>query len=405
MSEPRTILNVGANYHVRGGSDQYLFSLGRLLETHGHEVIPFAAAHAENQPTEWARFFPPPVDLQRPGLGDAARFIYSPVARRAITRLLAHRRPDIAHLNIYYGQLTSSILAPLKTRNIPIVQTLHEYKIVCPTYSLYAHGHICEACRGRNFWRAAATRCNRDSFARSTLSAVESYVSRWMGAVDRIDHFIAVSDFLRDKVISLGVPAKKITTVHNFIDCGDTVPATQRGSYFLYFGRLERIKGIYTLLDAVEHLPDTPLLVVGHGSERDRVAAEIERRNMGHVKLLGFKTGTELHELIRGSLCTITPSEWFETFGLTLVESFVHGRPVVSSRIGGMTEVVTDGVDGWLVPPGDVGALRDRLAWMKDHPDAAIEMGQQGRRKVERQFSPEKHYQSIMEIYKKVGAG
>lgn len=402
---PLTVLNVGQNYYVKGGSDRYLFSLSALLEAHGHRAIPFASAQPSNLDTPWSRYFPPAVDFNQPGLVDIFRYIYSGSASHSMRRLLQEQRPDLAHLHIYYGQLTAAILGPLKEAGTPIVQTLHEFKTVCPTYGLFAHGQICEACEGRHFWRAAVRRCNRGSFVRSALSATEAYVSRWLGAVDKIDHFIAVSDFLRDKVISLGLPAGKITTVHNFMDCSGITPADTPGTYLLYFGRLESCKGVHTLLEAVAPLKDTPVLIVGDGKEKLALQSEITQRGLHHVKLLGFKRGQELHDLIHGSICTIAPSEWYETFGLTLVESFAHGRPVVASRIGGMTEVVTDGEDGLLVQPGDAAALRERLVWMAMHPTNALEMGRCGRAKVEDQFSPERHYEKIMAVYKKVGVG
>lgn len=400
-----TVVNVGQNYHIQGGSDRYLFALESLLQERGHQVIPFASDQAANVDTSWSRYFPLAVNFNQPSLADVVRYIYSRSAAKSMQRLLQEKRPDLAHLHIYYGQLTTAILAPLKEAGIPIIQTLHEFKTVCPTYSLFAHGKICEACEGRHFWRAAVHRCNRGSFVRSALSATEAYVSKWLGAVDKIDHFIAVSDFLRDKVISLGLPSSKVTTVHNFMDCTGIAPADIPGTYLLYFGRLERIKGIYTLLEAVAPLKDTPVLIVGDGNDKLALQNEITRRGLEHVKLLGFKQGAELHDLIRGSICTIAPSEWYETFGLTLVESFAHGRPVVASRIGGMTEVVTDGVDGFLMQPGDVVALRERLLWMAAHPGEALEMGRRGRAKVEEKFSPAQHYEQLMAVYKKVGAG
>lgn len=397
-----TILNAGQNYRIVGGSDRYLLALEGVLKGHGHEVIPFAAVHPDNHVGKWNDWFPPSVDFSHPGPSDIARYLYSFPARKAIDSLIRERRPDVAHLHIYYGQLSTSILGPLRRAGIPIVQTLHEYKTVCPTYSLFANGGVCEACQGKHYWQAIAHRCNRGSLARSALSAAEAYVSRWGGA-QSLDHYIAVSDFLRDKVIALGMPAERVTTVHNFVDCRGTRPAEALGEYFLFFGRLEKIKGIFTLLEAAAPLRDIPLLIVGDGGERERISAWIEERGLSHIKMLGFKTGHDLEGLIRGSLCTISPSVCYETFGLTLVESFVHGRPVVASRIGGMTEVVADGEDGWLFPPGDALALRERLLWMMQNREAAREMGLQGRLKVEKRFDPESHYAKIMDVYRKVG--
>ncbi|MBC8120510.1 MAG: glycosyltransferase family 4 protein [Gemmatimonadaceae bacterium] len=396
-----SVLNVSQNYYIRGGSDRYYFSVAELLEARGHQVIPFTANHPKNQPTDWSAYFPDAVNFDSPTPADIIRFLYSRPAAEALQRLLSDHRPDIAHLHIYYGQLTSSILAPLRRAKIPVVQTLHEYKIVCPVYTLLSNGQICQACEGHNFWQVAARRCNQGSLARSVLSAAESYVSTLLGAVDKVDHFIAVSDFLRNKVIELGVPAHKVTTVHNFTDLSGISPCGEVGEYFLYFGRLERLKGIFTLLKAMQSVR-TPLLIVGDGKARAEVEEYVQQHDLKHVRILGHQREQALTDLIRGAICTISPSEWYETFGLTLIESFAHGRPVIASRIGGMTEVVCDGTDGFLIEPGNVEALQDRLQWMADHRDQAVKMGQAGRRKVEMQFSAEAHYHRLMDVYSKV---
>lgn len=403
MSFAEVVLNAGQNYRITGGSDRYMLALGGLLESRGHQVVPFAAAHPDNLPTPWQPYFPPQVDFVRPSARDLLRYVYSASAADAMRRLLGSVKVDVAHLHIYYGQLTAAILRPLREAGVPVVQTLHEYKLVCPTYALQAHGRPCQACEGRHFWRAVQQRCNRGSLARSALSAVEAYVSRALGALDGVQHFIAVSDFLRNKVIELGVPAHKVTRLHNFVSCAGVQPACEPGGYFLYLGRLERNKGIFTLLDAVAPLTEMPLVIAGDGSERAALAVAVEQRGLAHVRVVGFQRGQELEALVRGSICTVAPSEWYETFGLTLTESFVHGRPVVASAIGGMPEVVSDGTDGWLFPPGDVEALRERLRWMWAHRAEAVAMGHAGREKVETRFSPERHYEGLMSIYQRAG--
>lgn len=395
------VLLVGANYRVQGGSDRYFLSLERLLEERGHRVIPFAARHPRNRGSRADRHFPRGVDPVDPSPGDIARFVYNPSARRELGRLLEGERPDLAHLHVYSGQLSASILEPLRARGIPTVQTLHDFKLACPVRTFVSRDKVCEACRGRHFWRALPRRCNRGSLARTALNVVEAYVSRQLGDVEAIDRFIAVSDFLRGKMVEHGVVTQdRISTLHNFLDPAPLRVAEEPGRHFLYAGRLTPIKGVDVLLEAVRDLPGTDLLVAGEGRSRADLEAQARSAGMDHVRFLGFQEDAELERLVRSSICTVLPSVGYETFGLAALESLALGRPVVASRIGGIPEVVDDGVDGFLVPPGDAGALRDRMRWLARHPDRAMEMGATGRRKVESSFDPDAHYEGLMRVYR-----
>jgi len=397
-----TVLNIGQNFFIRGGSDKYLFAVAELLQSKGHKVIPFAAAHPENLPTPWSRYFPKNVNFVKPRLFDVIRYVYSLPAAKCITRLLKDVSVDVAHLHIYYGQLTASILGRLRARGVPIVQTLHEYKLICPTYSLMSNGEICEACRGHAFWHAIQMKCNRESLSRSLLSSIESYVSRALGSASKIDHFIAVSDFQRHKFIDLGIPASKISTVHNFVDCRLIRPSKSPGEYFLYFGRMENYKGVFILLKAASAIRQIPLYIVGSGSALPAMRRWVENRDLDHIHFFGFQKGQELAKLIRESICVIVPSLWYETFGLSVVEAFAHGRPVIASRIGGITEIISDGVDGFLVPPREVEAFKEKMVFIANNPKRQREMGAAAREKVETHFSPENHYTKLLAIYRKV---
>jgi glycosyltransferase involved in cell wall biosynthesis len=234
------------------------------------------------------------------------------------------------------------------------------------------------------------------------LSTIESYVSRWNGSIAKIDHFIAVSEFLRQKMIEFGVPGEKISTVHNFIDSSSVQPNYACGEYFLFFGRVEKIKGVETILKAAEICRALPIYIVGEGSAREEMESITERMGLQHVHFLGFQNGQRLQELISGACATLVPSEWYETFGLTIVESFAHGKPVIASRIGGMTEVVSDGQDGFLMQPGNAEEMAERMKWLIDNPAGAVAMGRSGRQKVEIEFGPEKHYQDLSQIYRQL---
>lgn len=396
------IIMAGQNYHITGGSDRVLFDELSLLNSNGHDAIPFAASSELNISNEFDSFFPKDVNLKNPKYLDVLRYIYNPQAKSKISKLLDNFNPDIVHCHIYYGKLSSSIISEIKQRGIPLVQTLHEYKSVCPTYTLTANDSPCERCKGFRFYNATLARCNKGSLARSLISTVESYVSLALGAVSKFDHFISVSDFLRDKVISMGIPPEKVTTVHNFTETEGIRPNYNKGSYFLYFGRVEKLKGIWTMIHAFERARDFNLIVVGNGSELPEIKAYCSNKNIKNIQLLGFLPKEKVNELIKNSIATIVPSMWYETFGLTITESFALGKPVIASRIGGIPEVVTEGEDSLLVTPGDVDELVSAVYEMATNKESAIEMGRLGRANLEKKFNKQIHYQKLIELYQRL---
>ncbi len=396
-----TILNISQNHYVRGGSDRYFFALAELLRKHGHQVVPFTAASPKNEPSEWDQYFPRAADFENPGPIDLLRFLYSRDAAKSMQRLLNNTNVDIAHFHIYHGKLTASILDRLKKTGVPLIQTLHDYKLTCPVAVHLSNDEICEACEGKHFWRALPKRCNRGLLTRTALSVTESYVSQMLGAVEKFDHFVSVSHFLRKKMISHGIPEDKISTVHNFVDVSDITPNFSVGDYILYFGRVHRSKGILTLIEAAAPLKQVPLYIVGDGVGMPEVRRILEQTGCEHIQLLGFKQGDELQELILNSICTVLPSEWYENCPMSVLESYAYGKPVIGADIGGIPELIVDGVDGCLVPSGDQEALRERLLWMAEHRNEAVEMGRTGRHKMETMFNADIHYEKIMNVYRK----
>ncbi len=394
-----TILHISQNHFIRGGSDRYFFTLTELLKNHGHQVIPFTAASNMDEPSEWKDYFPRGADFENPKIVDLIRFLYSRDAAKSIKRLLQDKKIDLAHFHIYYGKLTASILGELKKAGIPLIQTLHDFKLTCPVHSHTSNGVICEACEGKHFWRALPKRCNRGSFTRTTLNVTESYISRFLGSHDKFDHYISVCHFNRNKMISYGIPEDKISTIHNFIDVSNITPSYNVGEYILYFGRLYQGKGIFTLVEAALPLKHIPLYIVGDGEAVPEIQNILEVNECDHIKLLGFKQGDELQELIQNSICSVLPSELYENCPMSILESYAYGKPTIGANIGGIPELIEDGVDGFLFPAGDIEALRDRLLWMYENKDEAAEMGKSCRKKVESEFNAEIHYKKICDIY------
>jgi len=403
------VLQVSQNLFIRGGSDRMFLDTCALLESHGHGVIRFVAKHPDNPESPWSDYFPDAADFDKPGFTDLARYIYSRSAARALQRLIRDHKPDVAHIHIYYGKLTASILPVLKAAGIPIVHTMHEYRQVSPNYTLTHNDRIDEACCGMNAWRAAARRFNRGSFSRSALATFEWYVSRLVGSQRKIDRFIAISDFQKRKMAEHGVPEDKISRVYNFVDPGhEPVPAETRSASgphtLLYFGRIEKVKGIFTLANAAKRLPDTRFRLVGEGDAKNELAEYVRTHNLANVELVGFTSGDELNNHIRNSLATILPAEWYEPFGLTVLESFAQQRPVIASRIGALPELIDEGADGLLFEPGNDADLCEKIQQLIDDPTRADAMGKAGRNKLIQQFDCETHYQNLMRVYEQAGA-
>lgn len=395
-------MNIGQNHRITGGSDRYFFDLAQMLEAEDNTVVPFAAQHPENLHSKWEAYFPRGADFQSISPLNLARFLHSPEAAQRLATLISRVGPQLAHLHIYYGKLTSSILKVLKSNSIPAVQTLHEYKLICPVYTLNSNGENCQKCSVGHYAPSILGRCNQGSLARSMLSAVEASISVRAGAVTIPDRFIAVSEFVRQRAIEGGIPSSKISVLHNFTFPDRLRPTVNEGSYFVYYGRIERLKGIFTLLRAAE-AAGVKLVIVGVGKASEEVAEYVAAGGLGErVSLFPFLSGEALGDIVRGAICTVVPSEWYETFGLTVIESFCYGRPVIASKIGGMTEIIDEGSDGFLFAPGDERDLADKLRFLDKNRSVAVRMGVRARAKAERRFSPEKHFEGLSRIYNEI---
>lgn len=403
------VLSVNQFYGLNGGSDRCFHDWNRVLAEHGHQFVPFAMRADNDFPSEYRDFFVSNVQFfdgkksLRESLKIATRIIYFLEARRKVTKLVELTKPEIAHLHIIYHQLSPSILPAIKGFGIPIVQTLHDYKRICPTYHLASHDRICERCKKHKYYHAVLQRCNRGSFTASLLNCIEMYVHKALQIYERnVDLFISPSHFLKDKMLEFGFKPKRFEVVPNFIVLDGYEPNYEGDSYFVHFGRLVRVKGLMTLMEAMSLLKSKKLqlYIIGRGYMQPEMEAYCKERGMDNVKFLGWKSGEELKELIRKSLFTIMPSEWYENYPLSLLESLAMGKPVVVSNIGGMPEMIVDGVDGLICKPGDPEDIAEKIDHLFANRHRLPEMGRAAREKMEREYTPERYYGRVMKLYR-----
>jgi glycosyltransferase involved in cell wall biosynthesis len=394
--------------YLRGGSEKVMLEEMDLLSQTDHEVAVFARSHERNDPAEFSEFFPPAMDTEQLGVslktpGTVCQLIYSRSARLGLREVLYRFRPDVAHAHNIYGRLSLSVVDELEAQGIPVVMTLHDLKPLCPSYLMLNHGKICELCQGKHFYQAVLTRCHKNSLVGSTIYAVESYLNRIFGKYAKITRFIAPSSFLRDKFVQFGWPLEKLVYLPNFIEYfpDDTIQTAR--NYWLCFGRLSREKGVRTLLMAYSALSSPPPLVIaGDGPHRSELETLAQETRMP-VSFTGHLNQADIQTTLRHAKVVIMPSECYENAPLSLLEAFAYGKPVVGSRIGGIPEMIEDGINGLLFEAGSIEDLRTKLKLITKLPDERLAaMGYAGKQMVTTHFSAPVHYKGLISIYEDV---
>lgn len=394
------ILQVNNNHRITGGSDRVYLDTGRLLENKGHLVSYFAAKDRDDDECGDSNYFCNGLETKSATAKDWLKFLNNRDAGTKLERLLKDKPSiDLAHLHIYYGRLTPIILSKLSKRRVPVIQTLHEYKLVCPIYTMERRGQVCDTCLNGSSLACIRYKCKANSYAKSTLIWAEHQLAKIRGSCSLIDKFICVSNFQRDIMIQGDIPQEKLITLYNVVDAEALQPSepTSKQDYFLYFGRIEALKGLSTLLKAAE-ITGAPLKIAGTGTWSNELEHRVSK--MKNVEYLGFISGEPLKQLVASARAVVVPSEWYETFGLTAAEAKAVGTPVIGSRIGGLEEVIRENIDGLLFEPGDAEDLARAFSDLEGFD--TVKMGLEGEKDVRTRFSPETHYTKLYEIYEQV---
>jgi glycosyltransferase involved in cell wall biosynthesis len=399
------ILLINKFFYLRGGAERSFFETMRMLEAGGHTVIPFAMQDERNRSTPYKSYFVDKIEFNqdhslRERIAIVPRVIYFRQARRRLERLLRRERVDLAHLHNIAHQISPSILVSLRKFAVPVVQTLHDYKQICPTYTMLAGGEVCQRCCQGRYYHAIGQRCNKGSLSASLLNAAEMYAHRGLGLYRRgIDLFISPSEFLRRKLKESGMIKTPILYLPNAIDTGQYLPNYGGHDYCVYFGRLSPEKGVKTLIRAMCGLEKLRLLIVGDGLQRRELEELVQEERAENVQFVGALYGDDLHNVVRDALFTVLPSQCYENCPFSVLESFALGKAVIGSDIGGIPELIAAGQDGLLFRPGDVADLRDKMRLLAGDRERNVRMGRHARDKAERRFGIKTHYDRLLAAY------
>ncbi|GAB6168173.1 glycosyltransferase family 4 protein [Clostridium carnis] len=400
------ILFLNKYFYVKGGSETYFFKLRNELMSRGHKIIDFSMKDEKNLYSPWEKYFVDNVDYSNNSkkVKNAIKLIYSKEAYNKLCKLIEIEKPDVAHINLVYHQLSLSVIHALKKYNIPIVYVSHDYKIICPNYKTYSNG-ICNKCYNGKFYNCIKERCHKNSLFNSTLVTVEAYMNKIIKSYKAIDTIICPSYFVENELIKAGIEKSKIKTMQNFltIDIKDIDVKVNKEKQVLYYGRLSEEKGIIQFLKSVKYIhPDISVKIIGTGPQEEEILKYIRDNNLLNVRLMGFKSGKSLYEEIARSRCTIIPSVWNETFGLTVIESMALGTPVLGSCLGGIKENIVDGINGYCFDPTNIEEISTSINKIFNLDDTSYREMSNNCVKHAGKFSLVEYCDNLMEIYTKL---
>ncbi|MGB4812500.1 MAG: glycosyltransferase family 4 protein [Methylophilaceae bacterium] len=379
MTTKLKILVAHNAYQQHGGEDGVVEAEVALLKNAGHEVVEYFRHNDDIKKISSFQLLKDTLWSSKTGLD--------------ISELVANQRPDLIHVHNSFPLISPSIYWAAAKARVPIVQTLHNFRILCPQAMFLREAKVCEDCLGKTPWRGVVHKCYRNSIAHSAVLASQITLHQTIGTYrNKVTRYIALNNFCRNKFIEGGLPASKVVVKPNFIDSPDK-PSEVLREGGLFVGRLSNEKGLDVLASAVKTLPYNPIKVVGGGELADFASASFGE------SYLGFQDLESILNLMRKSLYLVLPSIWYENFPRTIVEAFACGLPVIASRIGALADIVEDGKTGLLFEAGNALDLARKLAWAQAHHDEMLKMGRNSREEYERKYTPERNYQQLIDIY------
>ncbi len=394
MQGQMKVLVIHCRYRQPAGEAAAVRAHIDLLRQHGHEVILYTRDNRE---------------IDQSGIGRKAviglETVCSKRTVREIEALVERERPDVAHVHNVFPLISPSAYTAPARAGVPVIQTVHNFRFLCPNGLFYTHGRICERCKHGNVLHAMRWRCYRNSSTLSALYALTIGLHRWLGTFRTIERFIALTPFTAQKLVEGGIATEdRIRVLGHFLPSPLPEPGSpaRPAPRIVFLGRLACEKGVDVLVDAMSDLPDVALTVLGDGPLEQSLQATCRDTGLRNVEFLGYVGGEEKWRHLRGAAASVVPSVWYETFCLAAVESLAMGTPVVASNLGSLPYVVEDGKSGLLFEPGDSLDLRRKLRWLLENPGQAAAMGRFGRQTVETRYSAEAHYRGLMALYSEV---
>lgn len=399
------ILQINKFYYKKGGSESHFIDLVNLLRKDHHEVIVFSTRHKDNFPLAKKDVLVDELSMRLTNFFRGFNLFYNRKVIVALKNLIKKERPDLVHVHNFNHHFSPAILKLFKKYNLPVVMTVHDYKLICPNYKLFNKNKICEKCIGGKYFECAHNKCVKDSYLASLVMALEAYWSKWKKYYQNIDIFIAPSHFMQTKLIQGGYPTAKIKYLPNFLQQPEMATVKEKKSaerYILFFGRLSAEKGLAELIQTFGEIENKriELKIAGEGPQKNQLEKIIAETNLAsRVKLLGYQNSLDLIELIAGAELVVVPSRWYENAPYVILEAYAQRKPVLGADIGGITEMIKNDETGWLYNPQKREDFKKQMnEILKDSPKLK-EAGQRGNIWLKEAFGEENYRKKLLKIY------
>ena len=404
---------VNYRYFFTGGPERYLFNIKELLEDAGHDVYPFSVKSQKNVPNDYEKYFLDAIDdkvyfaQSKKTFSSVIRYFfrmfYSFEARKKFYRFLKDIRPDIVYMIQYHNKISPSIVFAAKKLKIPVVHRISDFQYICPNALLYNDNNgICEDCLHGQAWHCVKYKCIMNSSVYSVIKLAAKKFHEMLGVTKKIDAFVVPSAFTLNKFVQYGIPPEKLFHIPTFFNLKDSAISVTYEPYILFVGRIEKHKGVMTLIKAFENTAHK-LLIIGfsNGEYENELKSFLSNKNH-HIEFHGKMDFHELVPYLLSCLCTIVPSEWYDNFPNTIIESFACKKAVIATDTGSLPELVKDHHTGLTFRYGSPDDLKKKVAYMFSHPDEAKRMGENAHQTLLRDYSKENHYTRLMNVFSNV---
>ncbi len=404
---------VNYRYFISGGPERYYFNIKEVLERHGHEVVPFSVKSSRNLPNDYERYFLDVVDDEvyfaqskkslKVVLKSFTRMFYSLEARRKFGQLLDDTKPDLVYIMHFHNKISPSIIDAAWSRGVPVVHRISDFQYMCPNALFYNdRTGVCEDCLKGKRWSCVRNKCVLQSPVYSGIKMAAKWLHDVMGVTKRIDAFVVPSDFTLKKLHEYGIPKEKLHHIPTFFNQKEENPVVEYQPYALFVGRIEKQKGLMTLVKAFEGT-DNRLKVIGFSNDGYEETLKQELKGKKHqVEFLGRKSFEEIVPYLKSCRCTVVPSEWYDNFPNVILESFAYKKAVIATDFGSLPELVHDGETGLTFRYGDAADLCQKVAHLLSHEDEARRMGENAYRMLTERYTAEAHYEKLFSLFQDV---